>query len=164
MGDRCPSVTSHCPKVTSNGRCQRRRMSATDPLLPFEQSEVQRQVSDWSSRPTKSLNDNLSALADVERWCLEGLLCFALPTFDHVPPKTWSDQSERLLSENGNFRYRPKGDAHSQILPVAGFVGSRHWPTSIAREDSDQEAIAFALCALAIRATASHSSSTVSGL
>ena len=77
------------------------------PLLPFEQSEVQRRVSDWSSRPTKSLNDNLSAIADVGRWCLEGRLCFALPTFDHVSPKTWSDQSERLLSENGNFRYRP---------------------------------------------------------
>ena len=36
-------------------------MAATDPLLPFEQSEVQRQVSDWSSRLTKSLNDSLSA-------------------------------------------------------------------------------------------------------
>ena len=28
-----------------------------------------------------------SAIADVGRSCLEGRLCFALPTFDHVPPK-----------------------------------------------------------------------------
>jgi hypothetical protein len=33
-------------------------------------------------------NDCSSAIADVGRWCIESRLCFALPTFDHVPPKS----------------------------------------------------------------------------
>jgi hypothetical protein len=58
------------------------------PLMSFISFEVQRQETEWSSRSARPFTVSTSAFADVGRWCLEGRLYFALPTFDHVLPKS----------------------------------------------------------------------------
>ncbi|MBU1264300.1 MAG: hypothetical protein KJ946_06740 [Gammaproteobacteria bacterium] len=40
-----------------------------DPLLPVDPSEVQRQVSKWSSRSTRPVTDSTSAIASYQADC-----------------------------------------------------------------------------------------------
>ena len=46
---------------TLNGSFPRQRTHTPDPLLPVDSSEVQRQVSKWSSRSARLLTDSKSA-------------------------------------------------------------------------------------------------------
>jgi hypothetical protein len=60
------SYAAEKPGPTSLSDClQKTGITVTDPLQPPEQAEVQRQVSEFSRHPIRSLNYDSSASADV---------------------------------------------------------------------------------------------------